>query len=164
MFTKILFASDGSAESAHALALVRHLAIEDGAEVEIVHVREYRLGARSAMERTDESSAEREAVVRDQAKQLGASRIAAELTVSSSTPDGLAAALAERAQGIGADVIVAGADLHPAYGVTTGRTVTQQLVQIAPCPVIVVPLRTSLRRNTEAARTAAASFERSGSR
>ena len=102
MFTKILFASDGSAESAHALALVRHLAIEDGADVEIVHIREYRLGARSAMERTDESSAEREAVVRDQAKELGASRIAAELTVASSTSDGLAAALAERAQGIGA--------------------------------------------------------------
>jgi len=164
MFNKILFASDGSAESEHALALVRHLAIEDGADVEIVHVREYRLGPRSAMERTDESSTEREAAVHKQAKELAASGIVAELTVASSTPDGLAAALAEHAEGIGADAIVAGADLHPAYGVTTGRTVTQQLVQISPCPVIVVPLRTSVPRSTEATRTAAASFERSGSR
>jgi nucleotide-binding universal stress UspA family protein len=112
------------------------------------------------MERTDESSAEREAAVREQARELAASGIVTELTVASSTPDGLAAALAEHADGIGADAIVAGADLHPAYGVTTGRTVTQQLVQIAPCPVVVVPLRTSVRRKTEAARTAAASFER----
>ena len=160
MFNKILFASDGSADSAHALALVRHLAIQDGADVEIVHVREYRLGARSTMERTDDSTTEREAAVHEQAMELAAHGIVTELTVASSTPDGLAAALAEHADGIGADVIVAGADLHPAYGVTTGRTVTQQLVQIAPCPVIVVPLRTGGRRYTEATRTAA-SVERS---
>ena len=160
MFNKILFASDGSAESAHALALVRHLAVQDGADVEIVHVREYRLGAHSTMERTDESSAERETAVHEQAKELSAHGIRTQLTVASSTPDGLAAALAEHAEGIGADAIVAGADLHAAYGVTTGRTVTKQLVQIAPCPVIVVPLNTNRWLGNEAARTAA-SVERS---
>jgi len=161
MFNKILFASDGSAESARALALVRHLAVQDGSDVELLHVREYRLGVGSPMERAGEDSAERELAVREQARELAGSGVHVEFDVTASTADALAAALAERAEATGVDAIVVGADLHPAYGQATGRTVTQQLVQIAPCPVIVVPLRTAISHDTEAARTAAASTERS---
>jgi nucleotide-binding universal stress UspA family protein len=161
MFNKILFASDGSAESAKALALVKHIAIQDGADVDLVHVREYTLGVQSPMARAGHTAAaERELAVKQQARDLAESGIRVDVQVTASTPDTLAAALAERAGATGADTIVAGADLHPAFGLTTGRTVTQQLVQIAPCPVIVVPLRTATGRDTEAARTAAASMER----
>ena len=161
MFNKVLLASDGSPESARALALTRHLAVQDGADVEVVHVREYRLGIPSPMERTDHGDAARESAVKEQARELASAGLPAEFSVIASTADGLAAALAERAEAIDADAIVVGADMQPAYGSTGARTVTQQLVQIAPCPVVVIPLRVTGRRETEAARTAAASTERS---
>ena len=150
MFTTILFASDGSAESASALVLTKQLALQDGANIEVVHVREYPLGIRSLSDQVGHAAAERETAVRRQALELATSGISVELTVTASTPDTLAAALAERADAAGADAIVVGADPHPESRSPTGRTVTQQLVQIAPCPVIVVPPRAAVRQTRTA--------------
>jgi nucleotide-binding universal stress UspA family protein len=108
------------------------------------------LGVPYPTRRTEPDRADREAVVRDQAVELASTGIRVELTVTASTPDILAAALAERAEAMGADAIVVGADLPPAHGASTGRTVTQELVQIAPCPVIVVPPRSSGRQGPPA--------------
>jgi nucleotide-binding universal stress UspA family protein len=160
MFTKILLAADGSPESARAVALTRHLAIQDGADVEVVHVREFAFGARSPQERAHGHGDDRAEAVRRYRDELEAVGVHTQLTMASSTADGLAAALAERADATGADVMVVGADLHPGFGTASGRSITQQLVQIAPCPVLVVPLRSSVRTDNEATRTAAAAHAR----
>jgi nucleotide-binding universal stress UspA family protein len=138
MFSKIIWATDGSAGADHALGYARDLARAYHAELVVVHGEEMSAGRSSIgyTRRVDEEDLE--AKIKRQVAQLADSGI----TVSVKVIEGHAAAatlIAEVAGDIGADLVVVGTRGHtPLAGLLVG-SVTDRLLHISSCPVLAVP-------------------------
>jgi nucleotide-binding universal stress UspA family protein len=156
MFKNILLGLDGSPESAKALELAQQLAAEEGAHVDIVHVREFVLAGRAGMQTTHADEDDLEAVVRQQADELAAAGVDTALTVISSTTGGPAHVLADRARAIDADVIVVGTRGRTGLAGLLLGSVTQRLMHVSPCPVMAVPGHVTAARPAETAQAVAA--------
>jgi nucleotide-binding universal stress UspA family protein len=129
MFKKIVWATDGSESADRALPLAKSLASNEGASLLVLH-------ASSPSGGEDDP---RQSKIAEQVKELTDAGVNASLTVVSSEVNGPAHALAEAAREEGAEVIVMGTRGHtPLTGLLLG-SVTQRLLHIAPCPVLVVP-------------------------
>lgn len=139
MFKTIVWADDGSEPAETALPLVKELAKEGGATVTIVHVveRVEGIGAVGIPHRADER--EVQAHLAELASQLSGEGITASLEVKGDVGTRPAHAVAEVARNMGADLIVVGTRGHSAIGGLLLGSVTQRLLHIAPCPVLVVP-------------------------
>jgi nucleotide-binding universal stress UspA family protein len=138
MFKKIIWATDGSAGADHALGYARDLARAYGAELVLVHGEEMSSGRSSIgfTRRVDEEDLE--AKVKRQAAELAASGIAVSVKIMEGHAPA-ATLIAEVAQDIGADAVVVGTRGHtPLTGLLLG-SVTDRLLHILHCPVLVVP-------------------------
>ena len=140
MFKKVLWATDGSEGADRALPLVKELAADSGGELLVVHCEEvtapYRTGgAYPAHANEDELKAKIERQVAELSKD-GAS---AALQTTRTPVGGAAHAIADMATDNGAELIVVGTRGHTPLGGLLLGSVTQRLLHIAPCPVLVVP-------------------------
>ncbi len=139
MFKSIVWASDGSGLAKKALPLVKDLAGADGAKITIIHVVE-RVeggGAVGLPRRADESLVQAE--LREQAAALEQEGFTVSLEIRGDVGTRPAHEIADVARDVHADLIVAGSRGHTAIGGLLLGSVTNRLLHIAPCPVLVVP-------------------------
>jgi len=140
MFKHIIWATDGSESADRALELAKSLATQDGASLLVLHSIEHLTGpgARGAYtENADED--DRQVKIAAQVKELGEQGVTAQLKVVHGGTGGAAHPIADVAKEEGADLIVVGTRGHTAIGGLLLGSVTQRLLHIAPCPVLVVP-------------------------
>jgi nucleotide-binding universal stress UspA family protein len=137
MFKTIVLALDGSEGSRRAATVAADVAKRDGARLVIAHVNERTIGKGGGDLRADED--EIAAEIQRQADELGGGGVEASVERRDVMVGGPAHAIAEIAEGAGADLIVTGTrGQNPVSGLLLG-SVTQRLLHIAPCPVLVVP-------------------------
>jgi nucleotide-binding universal stress UspA family protein len=142
MFKTIVWANDGSESAEKALPLVKALAKEGGATITIVHVveRVEGIGAVGVPHRADEP--EVQAHLRELAAELTGEGINTELEIKGDVGTRPAHAVVDVARSLGADLIVAGTRGRTAIGGLLVGSVTNRLLHVAPCPVLVVPANT----------------------
>ena len=138
MFNTIIWATDGSAGADHALSYARDLARTTGADLIVVHGEELS-AARSSIgytRRVDEEDLE--AKIKRQVAELADSGIPVSVKLIGGHAHA-ATLIAEVADDIGADLLVVGTRGHTALvGLLVG-SVTDRLLHISHCPVLVVP-------------------------
>ena len=140
MFKKIIWATDGSDPADRAFEVAKALASQEGATLVAVHSVEFLGGGpRSANLPVDADEDERQAKIEKQVAELTQQGLSARSRVVGAGTTGAAHVVAEVAEQEDADLIVCGTRGHTALvGLTVG-SVTQRLLHIAPCPVLVVP-------------------------
>ncbi len=140
MFKKILWATDGSESADRALDLIGSLASQGGAELLVLHTVERMIGpgGRGAAELHPDED-ELQAKIARQVEDLKGKGIQAEARVQQGGAHSAAHTIAEVATEEGSDLIVMGTRGHTALGGLLLGSVTQRLLHIAPCPVMVVP-------------------------
>ncbi len=144
MFSKVVWATDGSEAADRALPHARAVAKEAGAPLVVVYCEEFTMpgkGGGSVPVHANEE--ELRAKVEQQVADLAGDGIAATLESTQSRVGGAAHAIADTALREGADLIVIGTRGHtPLAGLLLG-SVTQRLLHITPCPVLAVPSQIS---------------------
>jgi nucleotide-binding universal stress UspA family protein len=139
MFKTIVLALDGSEGSEKAIPVAAELARQDGARIVVAHVEQDIPGrARGPIIATED---EIQAEIRKRAEELAADGLEASVEVRIVTVGGPAYAIAEIADEAGAGLIVAGSHGHTALGGFLLGSVTQRLLNVTNCPVLVVPSR-----------------------
>ena len=139
MFKTIVWANDGSVHAGTALPLIKELAKEGGATVTIVHVPEVAHGSGAVFVPHRAEERDVRTHLEELATQLSGEGINASLQVKGDVGTSPAHEVAEVARSAGADLIVVGTRGHnPISGLLVG-SVTNRLLHIAPCPVLVVP-------------------------
>jgi nucleotide-binding universal stress UspA family protein len=137
MFELAVVGLDGSESSDRALACAAALAKRDGMKIHVVHAVEVLVGRAGGPLHLDED--QRKARIAAQVAELKAAGIDAELEVRGSIPGGPAHVITEAAERIGANLIVVGTRGHTAaVGILVG-SVSQRLLHLSRCPVLVVP-------------------------
>jgi nucleotide-binding universal stress UspA family protein len=139
MFKSIVWANDGSEAALRAFPLVKELAHAGSATVTLVHVveRVEGSGAVGLPIRADE--AEFQAKLRGLVDQLEGDGIPASLEIRGDVGARPAHEVADIAHKTGAELIVVGSRGHSAIRGLLVGSVTNRLLHIAPCPVLVVP-------------------------
>jgi nucleotide-binding universal stress UspA family protein len=138
MFSKILWATDGSEAADNALPYAEGLAaLADGA-VEVVHVADHPIGSMADVAAVEDPESIAQSKISDQVAALSAKGVNANLTIVPGRQRTAAHKIAEVAEKVDASMIVVGTRGH-----TTGRnvlsSVTQTLLHVSPCPVVSVP-------------------------
>jgi nucleotide-binding universal stress UspA family protein len=138
VFKAIIWATDGSKPAEQALLYAKDLAKAERARLIVVHVDEFSLGKGGGYSvYVDES--EIQGAIRKQVEELKQGGLEVSLQTSRALMGGAAHVIADIAKQEQADLIVAGTRGHgPVAGLLLG-SVTHRLVQIAQCPVLVVP-------------------------
>ena len=141
MYSKIIWATDGSDAADAALPQVRELAGANGTAVVVLHCNETMVGPRAYGLDVKLDEPEIQAKIARQAEELKGEGL--DVTTEFVTGHaGIAAhAIAEAAKSDGADLIVVGTRGHTRLGGLLVGSVTQRLLQVAPCPVLSVPAR-----------------------
>jgi nucleotide-binding universal stress UspA family protein len=158
MFKKILWATDGSAASEAALPVLKELAEENRAVLVLFHSVQHMVGARTGGYPVYVDEADIKETIRAQAQSLcdEGYQATAEF-IDGNTMSGAAHDIAEAAEREAVDLIVVATRGHTALGGLLLGSVTQRLLHIATCPVMVVPVRRTARVEHEPAATAAVS-------
>jgi nucleotide-binding universal stress UspA family protein len=144
MFKVIVWATDGSSTAEQALPYVKSLAQTDRSRLVVVHVDEFGVG-RGGGYSLYVDEAEVQAAIRRQVADLKREGLDANLKTARMMGDA-APMIAEIAKDEGAHLIVVGTrGLGPISGLLLG-SVTHRLVQISPCPVLVVPTTSAQTR------------------
>jgi nucleotide-binding universal stress UspA family protein len=141
MFTRIVLGLDGSPQSDRAFAVARDLAALTKATVTIVHVREMMLAPAvgGVPRRIDENAVETR--IRAQSAELESAGAGGELRLIASTfTGGPATDIVNVAGEVDAELIVVGTRGQGLIAGLLLGSVTQRLLQIAPCPVLAVTL------------------------
>lgn len=139
MFKRIVWATDGSEAADRALPFAKGLATGDGVSLIVVHSKERFTGGRGSGYPVLADEDELEAKIRGQVEQLGKEGLDATFQLVSGAAGHSAHLIADAAREAGADLIVVGTRGHaPVAGLLLG-SVTQRLLHIAPCPVLVIP-------------------------
>jgi nucleotide-binding universal stress UspA family protein len=137
MFKVIIWATDGSSQAERALPFAKNLAQANGARLIVVHAREIMAGRSAGPVHLDEDQVQ--AALGKQVADLKQQGLATTLQMGEVMAGGAAEVIADIADKEGADLIVTGTRGH---GTLTGLlvgSVTHRLIQIAHCPVLVVP-------------------------
>jgi len=137
MYKKIIWANDGSPTMERVYPVVRELANDSGASLTVAHVQEtMRLGHHPLFADSHQAL---DALLQQTVDQLSAEGVDAELVLTETRSGRAAQAIADLAAETDADLIVAGTHGQgPVAGFFLGGF-TIALLQIAPCPVLVVP-------------------------
>jgi nucleotide-binding universal stress UspA family protein len=140
MFKRVLWATDGSEAADRALPLAKTLASDGAGEMIIAHCEEHTMagkGGPAYPRHPDEDDLRSK--IDHQAAELSRDGVATKVLITRITVGGAAHAIADTAADAGADVIVVGTRGHtPLTGLLLG-SVTQRLLHLTPCPVLVVP-------------------------
>jgi nucleotide-binding universal stress UspA family protein len=139
MFKTIVLALDGSEGSQKAIPVATELARQDGARIVIAHVEQDIAGKGGGpiIATEDEIQAE----IRKRAEELAAQGLETSVEMRNLMVGGPAHVISEIADEANADLIVAGSHGHTALGGFLLGSVTQRLLNVASCPVLVVPSR-----------------------
>lgn len=140
MFTKVIWATDGSEHADRAMAHAVDVARRDGAELHVVHIVEKLISGRAtgldALGNEDEIRAK----VEQQANTVAAENgVKTSIHIVAGLTTRIADRITEVATGTGADLIVVGTRGHGALGSLVLGGVTQRLLHVSPCPVLAVP-------------------------
>ena len=139
MFKKIVWATDGSEAADWALPLAKELATGAGRALVVVHGKEIFVGGRGSGYPLQADEEDLEAKIRNQAAEAKAEGLDVTVQMISGAGGHAAHMIVEAAREHGADVIVVGTRGHsPVAGLLLGG-VTQRLLHVAHCPVLVVP-------------------------
>jgi nucleotide-binding universal stress UspA family protein len=136
----IIWATDGSSGAELALPLAKGLAQAHGARLVVVHVDESMVPvARGGGYSVNVDEDEVQVAIRKRVEDLKREGLDATLQAARVSMGGAAHVIAEIADKEGADLIATGTRGHgPVSGLLLG-SVTHRLLQIAHCPVLVVP-------------------------
>jgi nucleotide-binding universal stress UspA family protein len=141
MFSRIVWATDGSEAADVALPHVRELASAVSAAVVVVHVEEHMVGPRAYGLDVNVDEEDLKTKIRNQAAELEAAGLTVETDFVAGRYGVAAHVISETAEQHGADLIALGTRGHtPLRGLMLG-SVTERLLKIAPCPVLAVPAR-----------------------
>jgi nucleotide-binding universal stress UspA family protein len=140
MFKKILWATDGSESADRAFDVVAELAAAPGAQLLVLHTVEQVIGpgSRGGVELHPDED-ELQAKIDKQVSDLQGKGIEAQSRLVQSGAHSAAHAIARVAKEEGSDLVVMGTRGHTALAGLLLGSVTQRLLHIAPCPVLVVP-------------------------
>ena len=146
MFETVIWATDGSEAADAALPTARSLADAGSGRLVVAHCVEMTMpgkggGSLTLHANEDELTAKVEA----QVSELTDAGLTASLRVVRVPVGEGARALAAIARDEGADVIVTGTRPHTALG-GLATSLTQRLLHVAPCPVLVVPAAVAANR------------------
>jgi nucleotide-binding universal stress UspA family protein len=142
MFNRIIWATDGSDNADNALELAKSLTAQNGGALLAVHTIEELAGpgGRGAFpEQADEDDVE--AKIAKQVAELAKEGLNAQVKIVQGGVTGAARTIAKVAEEEGADLIVLGTRGHTVLAGLLLGSVTQRLLHLAPCPVLVVPPR-----------------------
>lgn len=146
MFETVMWATDGSEAADAALATARSLTDAGGGRLVVAHCVEMTLPGKGGGSLTVHANEdELTAKVTAQVSELTDAGVAATLRTARVRVGDGARALAEIAREEGADVIVTGTRPHTALG-ALATSLTQRLLHVAPCPVLVVPVAVAAER------------------
>ena len=140
MFNKILWATDGSEPADLALPYLEALAQREAASVVVLHSVLAVLGPRAGGQPVYADEDELRGKIEKQVETLADAGLDIRLRiVGGDSMHGAAQAIADTAREEGADLIVVGTRGHTALGGLLLGSVTQRLLHLASCPVLVVP-------------------------
>jgi nucleotide-binding universal stress UspA family protein len=140
MFTKVIWATDGSEHADRAMLLAVRVAEADGAELHVVHIVEKLMSGRATGLDAFGNELEIKAKVEQQATAVAAENgVTTSIHIVAGLSTRIADRIAEIAQDVGADLIVVGTRGHGALGSFVLGGVTQRLLHVSPCPVLAVP-------------------------
>lgn len=152
MFKKILVALDGSEGSERILPLAIELAKSNRAQLVIAHVDELTVGKGGGSINALDQDLRKQLQQRAQA--LSSEGVETAFEARSVILGGPAHVLAEIADDVGADLIVAGSRGHsPVSGLLLG-SVSQRLLHVAHQPVLVVPESARIEESSRTVGTA----------
>jgi nucleotide-binding universal stress UspA family protein len=140
MFKVIVVATDGSEAGDRAMSFAKDLATEQKSRLLVVHVDELVPG-RGGAQHSVVVEPEMKTKISGQVSEFQAEGLDAQFEVHQAVMSGPAHAIADAAVAARADLIVLGSvGSGPLKGLLLG-SVAHRLLQIAPCPVLVVPKR-----------------------
>ncbi len=142
MFKRVMWATDGSDASDKSMQTAKELASEPGGELLVVYSEEFTLpgkGGGSLPRHADEEVVQDK--IKRQVEELSQDGVSVRLEITKSRVGNAAHELAEVAAKEHTDVIVVGTRGHTLLRGLLLGSVTQRLLQIAPCPVLAVPTR-----------------------
>lgn len=140
MFTKVMWATDGSEHADRAMTYAVQVAKSDGAELHVVHVVEKLVSGRASGLDAFGNEDEIKAKVEQQATTVAAdSDVRTSIHIAAGLSTRIADRIAEIAQDVDADLIVVGTRGHGALGSLMLGGVTQRLLHVSRCPVLAVP-------------------------
>jgi nucleotide-binding universal stress UspA family protein len=137
MFKNVVLALDGSESSDEALAYATRLSLHHGSKLHVVHVVEVMVGRVRGTLRVNER--EIKAKIREQVDELTQAGLYAELEFRSAMVGRCGNVIADIATEREADVIVTGSRGHGGFAGMLLGSVTQRLLHLAGCPVLVIP-------------------------
>lgn len=139
MFETIVWATDGTENADRALPYAKALAQQEGAKLIVAHVVE-RYASHNASGlavHADEEQVEER--LHKLVAQLSDEGLNTDLKVVSHVGPQPAHEIADLARGAGADLILVGSRGHGAVAGLMLGSVTQRLLHVSPCPVLVIP-------------------------
>ena len=142
MFNTIVWATDGSEDAIRALPYAKALATGEKALLVVVHIVHESGSAdveHGSVVDGGQGGADFPANVRDLLGDLSQQGLNAILKAVDFVGPQPAQGIADIAAEVNADVIVVGTRGHSAIGGVLVGSVTQQLLHVAPCPVLAVP-------------------------
>jgi nucleotide-binding universal stress UspA family protein len=142
MFKRVMWATDGSESSDKTLEHVKALVSELGSELLVVYDEEFTMpgkGGGSVPRHADEQVV-REKISR-QVEELSKDGLSVRLEITKSKVGNAAHEIAEVAAKERTELIVVGTRGHTFLRGLLLGSVTQRLLQIAPCPVLSIPTR-----------------------
>ena len=139
MFKTIVWATDGSPSADAALPHAKSLAAADGATLIVAHAVEHLLGPRAGGYPVHVDEDQLRSKIEHQVAELKQAGIDVSSREVTGASPGAAHMIADIAGEVGADVIVVGTRGHTALSGLLLGSVTQRLLHVAPCPVLVVP-------------------------
>jgi nucleotide-binding universal stress UspA family protein len=154
MFDRIVWATDGSETAVAALPYATALAKQEGAELVLLHSVEKVSAGRARGLAWYGDEPEVKAKVQKIADDLASDGVNASVRIANDMSMQPAHEIADVARALGADLIVVGTRGHSAIGGLLLGSVTQRLLHVAPCPVLVVPAANAGKATSAAAETA----------
>jgi nucleotide-binding universal stress UspA family protein len=140
MFKRIVWATDGSEAADHALPIAQTLAEDSGGHVFVVHITEFAMPGKAGGSypvHADEDLLMTK--IEGQVAALEHAGVGATLETGTTHSLGAAHAIATAAEQVDAELIVVGTRGHTVLAGLLLGAVTQRLLHIAPCPVLVAP-------------------------
>ncbi len=139
MFKKILWATDGSEGADKALDVAKAIATENGATLTIGHVLQKMAtsGDKALAWHADEEIVTKK--LEGIESELSQSGLTVDLKIVTHVGPSAAHVIADLAREEGSDVIVVGTRGHTVLAGLLLGSVTERLLHVAPCPVLVIP-------------------------